>query len=77
MYWPGVPLNEVDQSGVIAGATLTAWQAALTDFFEDLGTAGINPVLLHGEGSPITTPTPILAWNLDGKIATQRRRLRR
>jgi hypothetical protein len=77
MYWPGVPDAEVDQDGSIAPATLPVHQAAFDDFIAHLNDAGLNLFLLHGEDSPITTPSPILSWSVDAMVATQRRRLRR
>lgn len=77
MYWPGVALQEVNSGGIIQGSFLTPLNASVLDLHSDLSTAEFTPVLLHGDGSPIVTPTPTLSWTVDSQIATQRRRLRR
>lgn len=76
-FIPGVPESVVDQAGEIAGATVTAMNGGLADFFADLATADLPAYLLHGEDSPITTPTVITSFACDTVAATQRRRLRR
>jgi hypothetical protein len=58
--------------------TLTAnIQADMTTFLEALDTADCAMVVLHGAGSPITTPTSVNALVVQRLLATQRRRLRR
>ena len=77
MYWPGVPEAEYNDAGEIASATVTAVQTDVSDMFDLLDTLYDGLFLLHGPGSPLTTPTKVTGWNLDPFIATQRRRLRR
>jgi hypothetical protein len=77
MFVPGVQETDVSDAGVIGGATLTAWQGSATGLLNDLGTALLIPALLHGVGSPITTPSTILSLTVDSIVGTQRRRQRR
>ena len=74
---PGIPEVEVDSAGAIGGTYLAASQSHVDDYYEGLVTAGLIPVLLHAEGSPVTTPIEITSHEVDAKVATQRRRLRR
>lgn len=75
-YWPGVPDNEVENDGTIQGATLVAAQSDLSSLFSDLDSVSDGLYLLHGAGSPVSTPTKITQFLLDARVATQRRRLR-
>ena len=75
-YHPGPQESEVDPNGALSGAFVAGMQTEVNDFFGALTTAGLEPVLLHGVGSPLTTPTPITSFTVDGRVATQRRRLR-
>ena len=76
-YLPGVSEGSVDESGTIAGATITALDAALADFYTQLGVDDLNPRVLHGAGSPLSAPTIINSFTVDSTAATQRRRQRR
>lgn len=77
MFVPGLQETDVSDAGAITGATLTAWQTSASGLLTDLGTALLIPALLHGVGSPITTPSTILTLTVDGVVGTQRRRQRR
>ena len=77
MYWPGAVLQEADVTGTFAGTFLTAMGTAFGALYTQITGDGFVPVLLHGEGSQLTTPTPLISITADSKIATQRRRLRR
>lgn len=77
LYWPGVPEAGINEAGTIAAGAIAALQTAFTNFKTELEATNLNPVLLHGEGSPITIPTPILSFTVSSTAATQRRRLRR
>lgn len=76
LYLPGVPENAVSSAGVLDNAFVVAhagvWNALLTA----MALGSYDGVVLHGAGSPISTPTPITTINLQSKVATQRRRLR-
>lgn len=67
--------TQISPTGIIADPQLdqlqTWWSAALTA----LQVAGVPPVILHSE--PPFTPSPITAWVVQDRIATQRRRLRK
>lgn len=77
-YLPGIPEANVDAAGVIAGATLTAIQGAMTDFLGKLDVADVPMKLLHAEGtSVITEPLDVTSLVVSNRVATQRRRLRR
>lgn len=76
MYWPGVQADAIEdagnlEAGVVSSGT-TAFGGLVSDWITDFGSP---PVLLHtvsGDGAPDV----IVDFNLDGKIATQRNRLR-
>jgi len=76
-YFPGAPEDEVGGSGALAGGYATSWQTFLDGFITELETELCPAVLLHGAGSPITTPSPLTGWTVDARVATQRRRNRR
>lgn len=76
VYFPGINEVSVDPGGVLDSVALGNAQGFWDDFHMDLTAANLDPVLLHGVGSPIAVPTPILQFAVDSKVATQRRRLR-
>lgn len=78
MYVPGVAEGTVDANGVVATATVNAWQDRLDGFMELLVLGGQSMVVLHNsEGvSPATAPTPVALLLCENKIATQRQRMR-
>lgn len=75
-YWPGAQMGGIDESGTIDGVVLTAWQTACVAFINQVASELATAVVLHGAGSPLTTPSPITSVTVDGTLATQRRRLR-
>lgn len=84
-YVPGlVSDNQCDNLGVIAGASLTVWQELFSDFFDFLTDTTVGPpaslpmVVLHDSlgVTPPGDPTPVTGLQVDGVIATQRRRMR-
>ncbi len=69
-------VNEVGDFATVPRNTL---QAVLDQVLTDLQAIGAGPVLLH-ESTGVTapgSPDPIVSLVVDGRIATQRRRLRR
>jgi len=76
-FLPGVPETAVGPGGVLASGVTTAVNTALASFWLDMGDENLGLVLLHSEGSPITTPTVITSLSCDPVVATQRRRQRR
>lgn len=77
MYLPGVAESAVNVSGVIDSGVASSITADWSDTLLALGIQGAEAVVLHGDNSPITTPTPITSVAIDATSATQRRRLRR
>lgn len=74
-YFPGVFLLEtaVDSRGALTDAYREFRQDAADAWLADLGTTFGGAVVLHTNA---TAPTPITALQVDGVIATQRKRLR-
>lgn len=77
LYLPGVPDNAVDDGGNLTGGIDTDTTTRFNDFAIAAALADLSPVLLHGDNSPISLPTPITSFACDSMVATQRRRLRR
>lgn len=76
-YWPGIIETQVGSNGFLTPAKLSDWQDAFDSFFTFLEASDFPPVLLHGEESPLSTPTPVTRFIVDPRVATQRRRLRK
>lgn len=74
MFLPGVTESYVTDSGALIPAAVADWQVALDAWLEDLDTNGSPMVLLHSASSD---PTTVASLTIDGRVATQRRRLRR
>lgn len=77
LYLPGVEENAVGVDGDMDDTTQALLQASFDAFWTAIGGSTFSPVVLHGEGSPLSTPSVITSFTVDGKCATQRRRLRR
>lgn len=77
MFIPGIGEAASLDGGVILAAAKNAMQTECDDFLTAVNGADLTPVLLHGAGSPIATPTPITSLVVDATVATQRRRQRR
>lgn len=77
LYLPGVPEELIDNGGVISATDVTAMQTEWDDFLIAVGAANLNMVVLHQPGSPLITPTPITSLQVEGRVATQRTRLRK
>lgn len=75
-YIPGVPEGAIGSDGAIDGTARTNLEGELDELLVSWAAAGIDPVVLHGVGSPLSTPTPITDLVVDTRGATQRRRLR-
>lgn len=76
-YLPGLSEDEIDSAGTIGGTTVSDFQSAIDTWAAALVTAEMSPVVLHGPDSPVTIPHTIVGFEVDTKLATQRRRLRR
>lgn len=77
LYLPGVREELIDNGGIIAATNVTAMQTEFDDFLIAVGAANLNLVVLHQAGSPITEPTPLTSMVVEGRVATQRTRLRK
>jgi hypothetical protein len=76
MYIPGISETAVAGNSQWDSGSLAARQTNLDDFYDQLKTYDVSPVVLHGAGSPLTTPTDITQFRLQALVATQRRRIR-
>jgi len=76
-FIPGVPEAAVGPGGVLASGVASAVTTAVGELLADLIAVDLPPVLLHNEGSPVSTPTTITDLTCDPVVATQRRRQRR
>lgn len=76
-YFPGVSELDAQGGGNLDPEERSNLQDVLDDVLEKHSVAEIPWVLLHGAGSPISIPTVITSLQVDGRLATQRRRLRR
>lgn len=82
-YWPCMLAEaSVDQNGNLIGGEFAAKQAVFDAFYDKMangfagqGAAPTPPLLFHQTGDQ--TPTPVTAFNVQPKIATQRQRMRR
>jgi hypothetical protein len=77
MYWPGWPEANIDFAGVLAQPTGQNFEDELNVWFNLFTLGDLPAVLLHGAGSPLSTPSPIDTLQVALSGATQRRRLRR
>jgi len=77
MFVPGMSEADVQEDGDVDPAYLTAAQGSFDSLHSDMVASGLEPRLLHSATSPLSTPTLIDAFVVSGKVATQRRRLRR
>jgi len=73
-YLPGVEETAVTGAGELTATAISNLQAAANQFLNDLGTLGQEMVVLHE--NPALTPRPVTALVVDGRVATQRGRLR-
>lgn len=83
-YFPGVREGSVDDVGAITVAEVAAWDTSLATYLASIqNIAGVaNMVLLHNRAlgqadAEFWSPSPITVMRCDGRIATQRQRLRR
>ena len=76
IFLPPGYLNEsaINQVGTIDPAGVTTYQALLTSLGNELNTQDFDEVLFHSNGG---TPTQILSFLVQPKLATQRTRMRR
>lgn len=75
-FWPGVSEADVNQAGAWGAGPLVANQDRWNDYMDQLALSGLTMVVFHSPGAPLTTPSVVTSLTLDGRVATQRRRLR-
>lgn len=74
MYWPGcVGHSDVGGNGLIGSSRFLTLGEVAADLNDAFTTASLVPVILHSASSD---PTAIGGFDVERKIATQRRRLR-
>ena len=76
-YLPATPDAGVALGGGLTPTFIGQVNDRLGTFLTDLQGGDNPPVVLHGVGSPISTPTVITDLLVDAQIGTQRRRNRR
>lgn len=74
LFWPGIPQAKVNANGTVLAATLTTLTTEWAAYLTTLAGANLPPVLLHSDAE---SPTLLTGLVPDGRVATQRRRLRR
>lgn len=77
MYIPGLIDSIVADGGIIDGTQVTLMQTAMDNFHGDLVAFGLIPTLLRAPDSPIGAPVPVTSFEVQNRVATQRRRNRR
>lgn len=76
LYQPICNISEtnITSQGDLLGATYAGFVGLYDAFYDAIIAAGRAPCLLHS--NPLATPSPIVAFEVQQRIATQRRRLR-
>ena len=74
MFIPGVAEGAAVDDGTLSGGTVSSWNTALGTMLLAAALSDVPFYLLHASA---TSPTAIQTLTIDGKVATQRRRLRR
>lgn len=77
LFLPGPPEDQIQSSGLLVSGAISGVQADLDAWWAAMVADQLNPVVLHGSGSPLTTPTVITSFTIDSRCATQRQRNRR
>ena len=74
MYLPGVlDDDEINADGTIVDTALTSLGGVMAYLIDVLGTASVEPVILHSDS---TVPTLVTSGAIQPVVASQRRRLR-
>ena len=74
-YLPGCAENKVDENGVLEATLVTDIQTRCDAFLHALEISAIPMMLFHNR--PTDTPSKVTNLVVDGRAATQRRRMRR
>jgi len=80
LYVVGIAEVEADEDGVISAGSLAPRQTAVNAFFAGLSGAGGNQLVVVNFDSPtdaVGAKTIVTSMSVDGRVATQRRRLRK
>ena len=77
LYLPGMAEEDLDDTGKFSSGFVIALQGDLELFRTGLEAQDIGIVLLHGDGPPLSIPTPVTSFTVQALPATQRLRLRR
>jgi len=79
-FLPGlVGNNNFSEAGLLTPEHMTSMSTVLSDWYNAIIDAGMLPVILQGdEGStpPLDPPPPVTSFQVQQRLATQRRRLR-
>lgn len=73
-FMPGIPESIIDSAGIIESASVAQFQGAFTEWYEALVSIIGPPVVFSATSSD---PQESTSFNVQGRVATQRRRLRR
>lgn len=74
-YYPGMVYeSDVDAAGLINNAQAAGFQGFFNAWYTALNTLECEPYILHTE---LSDPTPVLSFEVDRVVATQRRRVRK
>lgn len=76
-YMPGIQDLGTDPGGTLKSGYATSLFTKWNNFRTALLALELVPVVLHAPGGPISVPTPITGFSVDGRVGTQRRRNRR
>nr|CRY96851.1 hypothetical protein [uncultured prokaryote] len=77
MFVPGLTEAGTGPGNFINETKLAEIVSDWNDMYAEMVGANLNPVVLHGENSPLSTPTAITSFDPQNRVATQRRRTRR
>lgn len=76
-YVPGLEDANVDSIGNLSPSALSAFQATADAWYAAiLGVTGIDSVVILHSTVGLGAPTPVVNFEIDPRVATQRRRLR-
>lgn len=77
MFVPGTPEADVSSNGLLSVGAIGFLQEAFDSFHQALDTNNTAAFLLHTETPSQPAPYFIESFAVQGKVATQRKRLRR
>lgn len=75
-YWPAPPEAQISASGGVSDLWITGLATEWQAWHDAMVADDFTPVVLHGAGSPLSTPSPITGYSVPVQCATQRRRNR-